>query len=48
MYIALLIHIIMALEEVEWWTSYPVCLTSGKKTQYALYRRLDGAHGWSG
>jgi len=48
MYVALLIHIIMALEVVEWWASHPVCLTSGKQTWYAFYRRLDGPHGWSG
>jgi hypothetical protein len=48
MFIALLIHITMALEEGEWWTSHPVCLTSEKKTRYALYRRLDWPHGWSG
>ena len=45
---SLLIHVTMTLEEGEWWTSHPVCLSCGKKTWYALHRKLDWPHGWSG
>jgi hypothetical protein len=37
-----------ALDEGVWSTPRPDRFTAEKETQYPLYRRLGGPHGWSG